>query len=292
MSVVGQRFAYRERMRAYGEPVRPVEVVREGPPRSNKVRVLWLDGEYEGLEEWTPKMRLLAPWEEAEALIEDERRMVEAVEHSEEAWDDLSWGAVETVFFAVSKHASAEDELILGYKAFENQLLFVHNLESAAIRYRLDPQELRAAPFSFIDRFGSYRGPFQTALKVAERCCRTFPREVLRYVQGKEDELREDLISSKVPVEAWWFDPAPRREYAESRLAKLRPVYDLVRNWCGQEKVEEFDQMRVLRGEVDQLRDLVLETSRWLRDHGHPVKASLLRNQLAQVVEEQEKDPR
>jgi hypothetical protein len=26
-------------------------VVKEEPPRSNKVRVRWLDGEYEGLEE-------------------------------------------------------------------------------------------------------------------------------------------------------------------------------------------------------------------------------------------------
>ncbi len=67
MSNVGRRFAYRERARSPGEPVRPVEVVKEGPPRSNKVRVRRLDGEYEGLEEWIPKVRLVTPWEEAEA---------------------------------------------------------------------------------------------------------------------------------------------------------------------------------------------------------------------------------
>lgn len=61
MTKVGTTFAYRERVRAYGEPVRPVEVSREGLPRSNKVRVYWLDGEYEGLEEWVPKVRLLVP---------------------------------------------------------------------------------------------------------------------------------------------------------------------------------------------------------------------------------------
>jgi hypothetical protein len=91
-----------------------VEVVREGPARSNKVRVLWLDGEYEGLEEWVPKMRLLAPWEESEALLEDEHRMVRAVEHSGKACDDLCRDAVETVFFAMAEHASADDELVLG----------------------------------------------------------------------------------------------------------------------------------------------------------------------------------
>lgn len=93
MSTVGNRFAYRERVRAYGEPVRPVEITKDGPPRSNKARVRWLDGEYQGLEEWVPKIRLLAPWEEAEALLEDERRMLKAVEVSEEdASDEVKIG--------------------------------------------------------------------------------------------------------------------------------------------------------------------------------------------------------
>lgn len=60
--------------------MRPVEVVKEGPPRSNKVRVRRLDDEYEGLEEWVPKVRLVAPWDEVEALLEDERRMFEALD--------------------------------------------------------------------------------------------------------------------------------------------------------------------------------------------------------------------
>jgi hypothetical protein len=88
MSTVGNLFAYRKHVRAYGESVRPVEVTKEGPSRSNKVRIRWLDGEYEGLEEWVPKMRLLAPWDEAEALLEDERRMLAAVEASEEDASD------------------------------------------------------------------------------------------------------------------------------------------------------------------------------------------------------------
>ena len=55
--------------------MRPVEVVKEGPPRSNKMKVHRLDGEYEWLEEWIPKVRLVAPWEGAEA-----QRFIEAVQ--------------------------------------------------------------------------------------------------------------------------------------------------------------------------------------------------------------------
>jgi len=37
-------------------PRAAVELVKEGPPCSQKAKVRWLDGEYEGLEEWVPKV--------------------------------------------------------------------------------------------------------------------------------------------------------------------------------------------------------------------------------------------
>jgi len=101
MSDVGRHFAYRERARSPGEPVRPVEVVKEGPSRSNKAKVRWLNGEYEGLEEWIPKVRLVAPWEEAEALLEDERRMFEALDATGEVYGTVPYKAVRTVFFSL-----------------------------------------------------------------------------------------------------------------------------------------------------------------------------------------------
>ena len=96
MKRVGRRFAYRERAHTPGSSVQPVEVVQEGPPRSQKVKVRLLDGEYEGLEIWVPRVRLVAPWEEAEALLEDERRMLAALEASGNAYGTVPYKAVET----------------------------------------------------------------------------------------------------------------------------------------------------------------------------------------------------
>jgi hypothetical protein len=126
MSMVGRRFAYRERVRGCGEPVRPAEVTTEGPPRSNKARVRWGDGEYEGPEEWVPKVRLLAPWEESETLLEEERRMLGAVEASEEeAGDGVKREAVGEVFGALSGLSDPREEITLGYRAIEKDLLVV-----------------------------------------------------------------------------------------------------------------------------------------------------------------------
>ena len=286
MSTVGNRFAYREHVRAYGEPVRPVEVTKEGPPRSNKARVRWLDGEYEGLEEWVPKIRLLAPWEQAEALLEDERRMLAAVEVSEDACDEATWEAAGEVFGALSEHSTPQEEVFLGYKAVEEELLVIQDLVAAAKRLGLDKKWMLAQPHAFVDRSGCYRASFQTAVEVAQHCCRRFPREVLSRIKKDEDGLRQELVSGNLDIsESWWINSTRHREYAEERLRKLKPVYALIRQWCGQEASEEFDQVLALREEVDQLRSLMQETAWWLKNNGHPVKAGLLRKELGRMPE-------
>lgn len=133
------------------------------------------------------------------------------------------------------------------------------------------------------------KAPFQTALKVAKHCCRRFPREVLGRLHKEEEELRQELVSGNLePPDSWWVDSTRHREWAEGRLRELEPVHALIRQWCGQEASGEFDQVLALREEVDRLRDLVQETAWWLRNHGHPVKASLLRKQLGRVAGEGE----
>lgn len=287
MSTIGRCFAYRERVRAFGEPVRPVEMIKEGPPRSNKARVRWLNGEYEGLEEWVPRIRLLAPWEEAEALLEEERRMLAAVAVSvEEGSDEVKWEAVSEVFGIMSRISDPSEEVVLGLRAAEEDLLAIQNLHAAARRLGLDEEEMLAEPHAYVERSGWYKAPFRTALKVAKHCCRRFPREILGRIKKDEDELRQELVSGDLEVrESWWIDSAPRREYAEERLRELAPVHALIREWCGREASREFEEVLALREEVDRLRNLVQETAWWLKNHGHPVKAGLLRKELGRTPE-------
>ncbi len=185
MTEEGRRFAYRERAHTPGDSVRPVELVKEGPPRSQKVKVRWLDGEYEGLEEWVPKVRLVVPWDQKEALLEDERRMFAALEASGDVYDTTTYKAVETVFFAIPQEAGAE--VWFGMKAIERELLSIDDLDAAATRLGLDAEGLLSEPHSYVDRFGEYRAPFGVAVKVAKHCCEMFSREVLRHLRAEEE---------------------------------------------------------------------------------------------------------
>jgi hypothetical protein len=158
VSDAGRRFAYRERARTPGDPARPVELVKEGPPRSQKVRVRWLDGEYEGLDEWVPAVRLVAPWEEAGALLQDGRSMLAALEASGDVHNSVPYRAAELVFFAIPQEAGAE--VFFGIRAIERELLVIDDLEAATVRLGLDAEALLSEHLAYVDRSGAYRAPF------------------------------------------------------------------------------------------------------------------------------------
>ena len=226
MTEEGRSYAYRERAHTPGDPVRPVELVKEGPPRSQKAKVRWLDGEYEGLEEWVPRVRLIAPWEEKEALLEDERRMFAALEVSGDAYGTATYRAVETVFFAIPQEFGAE--VLFGMKAVERNLLSVDDLDAASARLGLDVGKLLDEPRSYVDRFGEYRAPFGVAVKVAKHCCRRFAREILRHLHEEEEKWRQELVSGNPDVSgSWWTGNEAYRERAEARLQESRPVFAL-----------------------------------------------------------------
>jgi hypothetical protein len=282
MTEEGRRFAYRERAHTPGDPVRPVTLVKEGPPRSQKVKVRWLDGEYEALEEWVPKVRLVAPWDGTEALLEDERRMFAALEASGDIYGTAMYKAIETVFFAIPQEAGAE--VWFGIKAIERNLLSIDDLDAAAARLSLDAEKLLAEPHSYVDRFGEYKAPFGVAVRVAKHCCERFSREVLRHLREEEEELRRELVSGDHDVSrAWCTDNEVYRKRAETRLEELRSIFALVREWCGREAEEEFREMIPLRQEVDRLQGIIKDLERWLRSAGHSQKAALVLKQLGRM---------
>ncbi|MDP9437810.1 MAG: hypothetical protein M3P49_03550 [Actinomycetota bacterium] len=188
-----------------------MEVISKGPPRSNKVRIRWLDGEYEGLEEWVPQLRLVAPWEQAEALLMDERQSEAAMEASEATFQTVPWLAVQMVFWAVP----VEDGIGIGYRAAERELLVVDNLEETAPRLGLRAQDLLVEPHAYVDRLGTYKAPWGVALRVAKHCCERFSRDVLRYVKAEEDELKEQVTTGRYVSRFLDETFDIRREYAE-----------------------------------------------------------------------------
>jgi hypothetical protein len=177
------------------------------------------------LERRVPKARLVAPWDEAEALLEDERLTLAALEASGDALGTVPYRAAELVFFAVPQEAGAE--VSFGHGAMERELLVIDDLEAAAARLGLDADGLLAEPSSYVNRAGVYRAPFGVAVKVARQCCRNFGGEALRHVE--ERELRGELVTGDYSSETLWASPGAVRGHAGAELQKAVPVFALVR---------------------------------------------------------------
>jgi hypothetical protein len=87
------------------------------------------------------------------------------------------------LFWAVT----VEDDIGIGYRAVERELLVISDLEETAPRLGLRAEDLLAEPHSYVDRFENYKAPWGVALRVAKHCCERFYQDVLRYLQREED---------------------------------------------------------------------------------------------------------
>jgi hypothetical protein len=291
--VAGRRFAYRERARSSGTPVRPVEFVKNGPPLSNKAQIRWLDGEYEGLEEWIPAVRLVVPWEEAEAFLQDERREMEALEASEGALSRAEWEAVVEVIFnlvdVVPPPPGERERVDIDISTHEEGLLHMRSFEETVPELGLEPKVLLAEPYAYIDRFGTYNAPLQTALWVAKHCCRRFGQHFFRKVRATEDALQVAAATGYYTPPG--FPQLTQRMRIEQVVAEWHarePVFALVREWCGRPPAEPLDFARGAAEEVERLGSIIEETAAWLRRKKYYKKA----NELLRELGERPRKPR
>lgn len=273
MELVGQRFAYRERPKTMGEPVTLVEVIKVGP-RGKQARIRYLDGDYASLEEWVPKNRLVVSWDEAGAFCRDERLYLEAWDASGDVCETLAYKAVGMVLDAITVIFDAE-LLMLGWSGIRRNLLISMKFDDAVQDLRLDRDQLLSEPHAFIDRKGWFVATFSVAENLAKKFCHRYPKEILQYLRRDEDEWRKRMLADG------------KSTWAEERLDQSKPVYELVQEWCGEEAVVKFNEAEVLREEISalnkeihRLHGFIEQIANWLRDNGHPVKASMVRRQM------------
>jgi hypothetical protein len=267
---LGGIYAYRKSAKAFGEPVIPAQIMRHGRPRSRKVRVRYLGGEYEGLEEWVPAIRLIADWQDAEALLRDEKALLHACELSDDAGQVPYREPVDCVLAALAEVLGAE-LIHTGWPAYEDGLLVIERFPESAVAIGLDPQALLHEPGAYVDRFGDYRAPFGVALSVAKHVCGSYGDAVAGYTAREQRKYVEKILHA---------ESSGSRDFWGEELDKLRAACIIVGEWCGADLLEELDENALLRAEVDRLRQMIRCLVDWLREAGQPVKAGLVLKEL------------
>jgi hypothetical protein len=276
--------------RERGAALVPVQYVKDGPPRSRKVRVRYEDGEFAGLEVWVPRQRLVCAWEEADAFEADEERLAAVRAASRDAIDTTEHRAAWHALYAYPR----PDGILLGLQASEGTVVEIseHPLETVAQELGLDAEDLLRESLAFRDRHGAFWAAWPAAVRLAQRVAQVYAREVLAHVAAKETELRRQAVTGEKirfrgrrgghPTDARGYDvPA---EFYVQRLHREQPAFDLVRQWCGAAAGSSFEEVTALREEIDRLHVLLERAIRRIEDFGHPQVARHLRTELGSSV--------
>ncbi len=274
---VGEAWACRAR---YQDPLVHVVVVRFGVKTPRRVRVRFVDGEFEAREDWVPPARLKARWQDIDAFIAREHRW-EAVVSVSPDYDAPDESAASIVFDRLTDSGLAR----LGYNA-ERGVIRIHDIDGLAASLDLDPAELRADPVSFEEE-GDLVASWPITLKVARRAAERDPHRILRYVEHEEADARQEAVfgqdyPKRGRGEALHISPEICAQVDEDHG---KPVRAIRREWCGTEPVDLRNEIAELRKETARLGALAESALDALRRSGQVKEADRLEREFGTTRE-------
>ncbi|MCF8567814.1 hypothetical protein LLE49_24135 [Alicyclobacillus tolerans] len=264
---VGKTYGYRIAIRAKRQPLVLSIVVKLGPPKSKQVRVQWLSGEYEGMEEWRNggmeewinPLYLLCLWEEHDIFLRDEILLLRAIEASHSPHDHVEDQAVNEVFAALAPSIYTE------FSSRKNSILVIEQFRDKMGAWNIETEEWTAEPFAFVDKQGTYYGTFATAIRLAQKLCQMFPERVLRFTRN---ELRQHIEESRTAQhfnsDSGFLDRQDQMLAADFRREQEQ-VVEILHSWCGADFVAQQDRLEELENEMARLRKLLAGTLDWMQ---------------------------
>jgi hypothetical protein len=267
----GEIWAFRENPRALGEPVHRVEIVKSRH-NNGMIRVRRLDGEDAGLQEWAHPSSLLCTWDTAGLRTGDEQRVLAAREASADAQGSVEH---EAAVFVIG-HCGLGRRIILGRSKAELGVMRIDKAAKIGSELGLDLDELaREHPAAFTDRYGTLVAPWPMALAVAKKVASAYAEAILPELEREEAESRSQALYGY--SSGYLRARVTRKEQPQPDRPK---THELVRDWCGAEPVERFDELLALRAEVARLGGLIERAVAALRQRGASATAATIERDL------------
>jgi hypothetical protein len=270
--LVGEEWAYRERANSNPTAVRVTKVGTARPPR---VKILFLDDAFEGREEWVPPSRLKVLWADLDAWRAREDRW-DAVATASVGIDGTPelWAA-ETVFEVVA----GEDVLSMGYREHAG-VLCISDASKAADLLGTDPSIFLSDALAFVDEDGTIVVPWNITVVLARDAAPTHANAVLREIAERERRAAHHAIYGEVMgtgrARPWYISPKVCAEVD----ARQVPTYALIRQWCGDDAVDRFDELAALRTELLRFGQLVERAISALEEAGLSKVAASMKREL------------
>ena len=212
----GELWAYRKNT-SLGHPAERVELLLLAPRgRPRKVKVRYVEGEFEGLEEFVPAPQLRCPWHEWKKVERDERREAGLMD-SVSVHDPLERVVVDAANEVL--HASGEPLFVEGVRGYTRLGREERSaLTRLAARSNLNIDDWTRSP-SFTDRRGELYLPDEKLVTLAVAFAKVEPESVVLHLDNEEQTyLHEGYRYGE--------------RYCHDELLRQRPAWTLARCWA------------------------------------------------------------
>jgi len=275
----GERWAYRAA--PYHGPVHEVEVLKKGTKRPARIKVRFVAEDAEGREEWVPSSRLRVRWHEKDAWLANQQQ-----------WDDLTRESPDDKdpeFLAVCTLFDEqwwEGVVSIGYNAREHGVLYIEDVPALAALLDVPESFFSADARAFTDAEGTVTAPWPTTLAVARLLARTRADQLLALLDEQDRQAHQEATHGR-------YYPGrgrnPGTHISSETCAKVdriyRPARELLRQWCGAEAADRFDELKALRTEVVRIGKLMEEAIGCLRQAGQTTAADRFARELGIPLE-------
>ncbi|MEU8972582.1 PE-PGRS family protein [Streptomyces monashensis] len=277
---IGEHWAYRARPKELGGAVRKVEVVRVGGPgRSASIHVRFLQGDAAGLQEWISPGCLVTLWADVDTFRADDAAELALAEVSSHVRGSTDFEAARMVVGFVRP----KNKLRLRRTVADAGVLELSRLDETASLIGMDAAELRGDAMVYENRHGMCLAGWPVTERVARYMAGRLADEILPELDRKQQAIEQERAQPS------WYSYGRRDD---RKLDAEAAVLRTVREWCGQDKAERYDELVALRAEVIRLGELVEKAVKALRDRGHGVIASTIERDLGVHVASLDPDVR
>ncbi|MER8096498.1 PE-PGRS family protein [Streptomyces goshikiensis] len=264
---IGECWAYRAKPKELGGALRQVEIVRVGASGRSGIHVRFRDGDEAGLQEWVNAGCLLVLWADVDAFRADDTAELALAEASREVRGSAEFEAARMILGFVRP----KGRLRLRKAVADAGVLELGHLDETAPLVSMDPADLRGDGKVHEDRNGLCLVGWPVAERIARQVAQRLAEEVLPEVDRRQQAVDEERARP-----SWHSYHRRDDRKLDAEAAALRTV----REWCGEEKAERYDELVALRAEVLRLGELVEQAVKALRDRGHGVIASTIERGL------------
>lgn len=268
---VGQCWAYRQKQT---EPVTRVEVLRLGTAKPLRVQIRFVEDKFEGRQEWVPPSRLKVLWEDVDGWRLNEQRWSGV----RKACDYVRDSPEDNALMMVRDYLPDWDLGTTHYN--DDGIMIIPDVAAIAADLDLDSDFISGDPVSFVDDEGDLIVPWRITRVIMERLVRKYADIVLPKVEAAEQKARKDnrwgYVSGGCFIDAETCAEVDK-EYA--------PARELIRQWCGADAQERYDELTALRVEVVRLGNLVERAISAVRTAGNLREADALERELGIPLE-------